>query len=522
MVITIVPMSVYAVESPITVNGTDSRNFTTNNMYKGTEEENPSLEEEVLLRDEFTKHYVDPYGNRYAVVFPEQVHYSENDSWVEIDNTFSLNEATKRYVSNNKKFRTQFSQASDDSQLVTIEDGLYKLSWSISFASAASKDKEQKSFTANKDTLVQRITKVPAQVSEINDAAISKVKNRETVSDLGKAISGIRYNGVFANNVDLRYSVLHGKVEEDVILNSPDGFTSYMLTVDTNGLTAVKCEDNSVAFVTAEGETIFTLGAPWMKDSYVSVSDDIVVTVQQKRDEARIIYTPNSEWLNDVSRVYPVLIDPSFTTRFYTSNYEDTYVYTGDSASTTRPAETTMMVGNMSGKQYYAYVKILNIPDLVGGFGAKEATLNFWTTTTSSPALSVYAVNGNWSPTTITYANQPSSSLIKSNQVGMALGSVSKYSVDLSDWLDLISYEYGFSEYFNSEDWNGFKIGYTTNTTGDYAQICASEYSTSSFRPVITIKYDYWPYGGIENGAVYSFVNSASNKYLTVDKLFEE
>lgn len=518
MIMTMLPVSVYAVDKSATDSKVEEQNYITNNTYKGTEEDFPVLEEETLLRNKFTKHYIDAEGNRYMAVFPEQVHYVENDSWIEIDNTLTLDETAKRYVSNNEKFRTQFSKESDSEQLVTIEDGSYRLSWSISFASSTTTSKEQGSLTKSENANTQKISKSTALVSEVNAAASSKVKNKETISEFGKAISGIRYNGVLGDKVDLRYSVLHGKVEEDVILNSPDGFTSYMLTVDTNGLDAIKREDNSIAFVNAEGETIFTLGAPWMKDSYVSVSDDIEVTVKQKDDVAYIIYAPNLEWLNDESRVYPVLIDPSFTTRFYTSNYEDTYVYTGDSASTTRPTENTMMVGNLSGKQYYAYLKILNIPDLVGGFSADEATLNFWATTTSSPALSVYNVNGDWSPNTITYANQPSASLIKSNQVGEASGSVSKYSVDLTDWLDyILYYYYSLSDYFNSDAWNGFKIGYTTNITGNYTQICSSEYQSTSCRPIITIKYTYWPYDGIEDGAVYSFINSASDKYLTVD-----
>lgn len=73
------------------------------------------------------------------------------------------------------------------------------------------------------------------------------------------------------------------------------------------------------------------------------------------------------------------------------------------------------------------------------------------------------------------------------------------------------------SVFFKTSGWNGFKIGYTTSTSNNYTQIIASENSNVSYRPVMTIKYTYWPSGGIEGGAVYSFVNSASNKYLTVD-----
>ena len=35
------------------------------------------LVEDVSMRDKFTKHYVDEDGTRYAVIFPEQVHYED-------------------------------------------------------------------------------------------------------------------------------------------------------------------------------------------------------------------------------------------------------------------------------------------------------------------------------------------------------------------------------------------------------------------------------------------------------------
>lgn len=518
MIMTMMPFTSFATEQELATNGSvDAQNIIQNNTYAGEEETSPILEEDILLRDAFTKHYVDLDGNYYAVVFPEQVHYLDNESWVEIDNTLSLDQKSKKYVSRNEKFKTQFAQLSDDNQLVIIEDGPYKLSWSIAFASAVNEKKGQSALTVTKEANETKITSVTAKLAEVNSFVNSKVKSKETISEFGKAISGIRYNNVFSDNVDLRYSVLHGKVEEDIILKSPSGFTSYTLTVNTNRLLANKTEDNSVIFVTVEGEVIFKLGAPWMKDFGGAVSDDIDVTVRQEGEVAYITYTPNADWISDEDRVYPILIDPSVTTRYYTSNYEDTYVYTGDSASTTRPTENTMKIGNDSGKQYYAYVKILNIPELIGQGAVQEATLQFWTNTDSAPALDVYQVSGDWSPTTITYSNQPSASLLQTNQVGTPQGSVSAYTVDLTEWVRFIYYEYGLSQFFDSNQWNGFKIGYTTNTTNNYTEICASEYSTYSYRPVMTFKYSYIPFAGIESGSVYSFVNSASNKYLTVD-----
>lgn len=352
--------------------------------YIGEENQNPYLEEDVSLRDKFTKHYIAPDGSRYAVIFPEQVHYAENNSWVEIDNTLSYDITTKQYVSKNEKFKTKFSQASGNHQLVTIEDGDYRLSWSLSFATEIDPSTAKTTASGFADMPNQHIANVNAQILETTDDENTKIRNKDNISQFGKAMSGIKYSGVFNQTVDLRYSVLHGKVEEDIILNSPEGFVSYTMAIKTNGLIAMKQADNCIVFVTSEGETVFTLGAPWMKDSYLSVSDDIEVTVVQNGDIAYITYTPEDKWLKDEARVYPVLIDPSFTTRYYTSNYADTYVYQGDSASITRPTETTMKVGNISGKNYYAYLKILNIPELIGMDSVDNVTLDFWVNTTAS------------------------------------------------------------------------------------------------------------------------------------------
>ena len=499
---------------------------TINGAYTDEDDLVDSFQEDTSMRSEHAKHYVNSSGKRYMVVFPEQVHYLEDDTWKEVNNTLTLDSYKKEYISSNPKFITRFSKEANSSKLVTIEDGNYSLSWAIFFES---NKKETMSSTANASdsatSLQPNAASVSARVAELNEAVTDSVKTQETITQLGKALSNISYSGVFNRSVDLRYSVLHGKVEEDVILNTPDSLSSYTLIIDTHGLMASKLADNTVVFLTSEGKEIFRLAAPWMKDSGIAVSDAIDVSVVQKENTAFITYTPNQEWLQDSSRVYPVLIDPSFTTRFYTSNYEDTYVYSGDSASTTRPTETTMKVGNISGSTYYAYCKIKNIPEFVGGIGYPDnVTFTVWVNTTSSPALSLYQVTGNWSPSTITYANQPGASLITSGITGVVNGSKSKYSFDLTSWLQYsLRDDYGEPLYYNvwdffkSSDWHGFKLGYTTNLTGNYTQIYSSEYPTTSYRPVMTVEYTYWPYGGIENDVVFSFINSASGKYLTVD-----
>ncbi len=517
------PLSAFALESNSAfTNSKDKENSST--LVSDVGDEELGLQEVVSLRDKFTKHYMDEYGNRYAVIFSDSVHYKDDNTWVEIDNSLLPTSDGKKYVSKNNRFKTEFSKSSSDSELVSISDGEYSLSWTVLFEKADGNTANEKTETNKGDietalSAVQGMKKTDGEVnnrSSVEDISPKK-RTKETISDIGKALSGIRYNKVFNNSVDLNYTVLHGKVEEDIILSSKGAFTSYMLKLNTNGLSAIKNSDNSIYFVNDSQEIIFTLAAPWMRDASFSVSDSIAVELFEKNGTTYISYTPNEEWLNDENRVYPVLIDPSFTTYAYTSNCVDTYVYSGDSASSTRPSETYLKVGNISGNTYYAYVKMQNFPDIENMWSIKSASFDFYTYDTGTNSLALYEANSSWSPTTITYANQPSSALIKSGITGVYNGAYSKYSFDLSSFIDDVEYSYsgGFFAYLNSSDFNGFKIAYTTSTQNSSVQIASSEHS--SYRPSMTIEYDYYPYGALEDGAVYNFVNSASGKYLTVD-----
>lgn len=456
------------------------------------------LKEDISFRDKFTKHYIDTDGSRYAVVFPEQVHYQKNNEWVEVNNSLILDSKGERYVSENDVFKADFSKNSTDSKLVTIEEDGYQLSWSIAFSSSHSPS----DMSASANTNAMRIESRVGVLDSVEDNALGKTKDNMT--EMGKTMSGIRYNGVFNDSVDIRYSVLHGKVEEDVILNSPNALTSYTLTINTNGLTAVNEDDGTVRFINAEGEVIFTLDAPWMKDTALAVSHDITVDVFQRGSVAYITYTPDSEWLNDSSRLYPVLIDPSFTSRTYTSNYEDTYVSSAYPYANYQDV-TQLIVGSYANATNYAYLRILNIPAVHTSWEIENATLNVFTNSSSAPTLELRIVGEEWDFEDLDYNNQPISWFLASSSV-QTLYSRNVYRFDLTSSLEEEYYLSEFCEY-------GFRIECTGS---GYSQLFSSEYSNPAVRPVFVIQYSITPDECLEDGAVYSFKNSASNKYMTV------
>ena len=505
----------------------------------GTDESSETLVEDISKRDKFSKHYVSSGGSRYLVVFPEQVHYSDAGEWKEIDNTLSYDSVSKKYTTNNESFTAGFSEASALGELVTVSDGEYTLSWSVKFPTVSA-GAGVGSITADSQVSDMygslSVTPSNAQILDVGASSENAVKTRENIESLGKAISGVRYNSVHGGNVDLRYTVLHGKVEEDIILNSADGFSSYVLVVNTDGLTATAGENGKVSFSDSEGAEIFSIAAPWMKDASGEVSNDIEVAVIQRGETAYINYEPSSEWLTDASRSYPVLIDPSFTTRYYTSNYVDTYVYDVADTELTRVTETSMKVGSADGKTYYPYIKILNVP--FDKMQVEEATFTVYTADPIKDQLALHYISSDWTSqsqlSTITSNTQPTTSLITSaeneyfenaDDPDFDEGEISngKFAFDITTWLNYEVDHYAgtyTNTFFSGSSWNGFKLTYTDSDTSDgytSTDVYSSEHNFAGYRPTLTFKYTYGYYSSFEDGAIYNFKNEASGKYLTVE-----
>lgn len=496
-----IPFAIIAEDNTVTQNANAENTESSEVVENGSE----ALIEDLSKRDKFTKHYAAPGGERYAVVFSEQVHYEENGEWFEVDNRLTLDTVTQRYETANTVFSADFAANAGDDSLVSISDGEYTISWSVLFPTS---NGGHMSATAN------------AQL--INNGESASITTVDNMESMGKASSSLRYNGLGGGNVDLRYTVLHGKVEEDIILNSLDSFSAYMLSVNTGGLTAAVDEYGGVTFSDDDGNVIFTIAAPWMMDANSELSDAIAVEAMQKDDIALIAYTPDRSWLSDPERAYPVLIDPSFTTRYYTNNYVDTYVSEEETTpNLSKSTAVRLKLGKSRGYYNCPYIKILNVPDLVGQFGnIIEAKFNLWIGgyTGLSEAF-LYEVNSSWNVSTITYANQPSSTLITSDELILLdeeWQTLSKYEFDITSWLNNICANHTtLSSYFESDLWNGFKLHLPTTANGNVITAFSSEYTTADHRPTLTIKYSYVPHGCLDDGAVYSFLYTTD--YLSID-----
>ena len=484
--------------------------------------------EDVSMRDEFSKHYVLESGERYAVIFPEAVHYEEDGEWKEVDNRLTYNSLTGKYVSANPKFTTAFAANASATELVSVTSGGYTVSWGISFTENSGSEPVKLSAGAsvtNGNDTAERLSaakaeqaslaKVAAETNQAFDAEEAENVYKNTVTDIGKAASAISYGGSANSAVSLRYSVAHGKVEEDIILRSKSDFTSYTMTVNTGGLLMTAESDGSVSFKTAEGETVFTIDAPWMKDSAYGFSKDIAVTVTQTGNTATVTYTPSAEWLNSEDRVYPVLIDPTLEEEMYSTSFMDTYILSGDSDFTYYENTSTLYVGMSPIGEWTTYIRLTRWPD----FNDQSITITDGNLVMASDYYKNYPINmyettSRWHG--MTNISPPSVSPLSGERFPYYDEDIEQYRYSFDLWLffDNINNMYGtdYSDYIYNHHY-GFMIN-AFNTSADDVTVLDSAESASA-TPMITLGYTIDNNNHFIDYGIYNIRSPLSGMYAT-------
>ena len=299
----------------------------------------PIVEEDVSKRGEYEKHFICKDGSYIAATYPYAVHEKdENGEWVDIDNSlaFKNNRIENQSAVNGVSFAPKAATAG---QLARLEKDGHTLEWSLTGnivkptaqirpaglvgpLPAFEAEETALNATAEAEIEPEEEAKEPLTVEEANEEKMR----------LPKLTSSVLYEDAMGEGIDVRYTVIPGKVKEDIILNQPSGFESYTMHIDAGELTAVKLDDNSVEFQDENNEVIFTIATPYMFDAAGAESFDISVKVEQDEENCTIVFTPDAAWLNASERVYPITIDPQ-NNQDDGANYDDTYVHESDNIS---------------------------------------------------------------------------------------------------------------------------------------------------------------------------------------------
>ncbi|MBQ7969154.1 MAG: DUF3289 family protein [Clostridia bacterium] len=479
------------------------------------------IAEDTSRRGEFEKHYLLSDGSFVAVSYPEAVHYlNENGTWEEVDNRLSLDSKSSRIINEASNFPVSFANSPTSNSLASLMYNGKVFSWGLSATKLENgKMTQLNTFSSNKanivieknDSLVSAHSK---SLSVSNTSVIGKKLNDTDVFTSDKLTGKLGYGNLFedAPELSVEYSVYHNKIEEDIFINAPTDLRAFTMNIQAGGLVARLNDDGSVDFLDENGNMQYRIGIPYMEDANHEVLNDIEVTVNQKGNNYTVTYTPDAEWLTSDARAYPILLDPSITTKEYNSNIIDTYVYEGNTAN--HSAEQRLYYGVKSGKVYRIYIKINNLPNIDANMPVLDATmqLNFVSGTTTGKTAQVYKVSSAWNASTLTYANQPS--ILSSNLLTTCAynSSLSYLTFDLTQDVTALYDE------FQAAVNNGYVVKYGDESTvnPDYNIFHSIESTTTSSRPVITINYGYALPSSLTNGSVYSFQNYGSYSYMTV------
>lgn len=496
MTLTSLPITAFAL--PLASN--EKVSYETNDISQYISEDVYVLAEATEKRGEFEKHYILSDGSMVAVSYPEAVHYiNESGKWEDVDNTFSYDYKSKRYVGGKGNTKFSFTESVSSGALVAIKDKHGTMEWSLGIIRNNKAEKGELSST-----------KAKVGEKNITEKATYSLNETETF-DLPKTVGKIQYDTLFTNSpeISVDYSVYHNKIEEDIYINAPTDLTSFTMDVQIGDLCGIVNKDGSVEFKNEAGEVIYRIGVPYMHDSADSVLNDITVTLDQAGDTCTVTYTPNSEWLNSEDRAYPILFDPSITTSEYNSNITDTYVMQGDTAN--HSSQQTMYVGVKSGSVCRTYIKIGTLPAIDPSMPILSATmtLSLWASSSSGKTVGIYKANSSWNADTITYATQPNSTQLATCAFN---ASDLHYTFNLSNDVSEV-----YDEFLAGANY-GYMLRYLDESTTDpdYNSIYSSEYTTKSYRPVLKIVYGYALPENLQSGSTYSLQNAGSALFVTV------
>ncbi len=196
--------------------------------------------------------------------------------------------------------KVKFANNTNSAKLVKLETGKYKISWTVEAETEngngiekvkLSKEskaalKTNKEITKAKKDKIKNNSKhtieevfdikqeAKKEVEQLKLAKTAKLEENTTVISANAAIqsyncdqiqsvsfaqSNVEYAGAFGEGTTLRYIMTPGRINEEIVLDSYNGFKSYSMIINTDGLAPVVNEFGRVELVDKNGNAMMTM-----------------------------------------------------------------------------------------------------------------------------------------------------------------------------------------------------------------------------------------------------------------------
>ena len=466
------------------------------------------IREATELREESVKHFLCEDGSYIAATYSAPVHYKENGEWKEIDNSLSLDRTTlsesgkPTYTTKAGGLSVSIPQSFSDGQKITARNKGYEIGFGVNanqndvFIKASASVVELGTLSSNTEAVKLDTVKSINNVSTAStlDSSDTEAYNAEIMT-VDNQSSAVTYEKIMPDT-DFEYIVTSNSIKENIVVYEPKSEYTYSFDMDFDGLTPIINSDNSISLTEPNNpdETIFFIEAPYMYDSNGEESIDIEMSLVSNGDEYVMTLVASAEWINDESRAFPVVIDPTIS--LLGSDLNDVFVIDGLFAGSPR-LNNELRVGRNLTNITRTYIKPEMPANIPLGSRINSAVLTLYQDdyyqAPSSEYISVYLYDccnvAAWQPDEISWNNQPYNN---SDNGYLTTTGASCLSEEL---VFPAKKEYNFNISFAVQKWvdgnvnNGLMLVSSDESKKTQIDFVSSRASDSTSRPQISIQY---------------------------------
>ena len=484
---------------------TDKNDIKQENIIQPTNEKSEAhiIGEVIEKREANTKVFRLSDGTYMYAEYPQQIHFKENNKWIDYDNTLieekSEETSNTELVNCKSDIIVKFSKKTNGKKIVQIEKSGYKISWYYTNAQKSTGTIEGGKVVSNNKFFLDKLT------------------------------STVLYKNIY-KNIDLEYVVLPTALKENIILKSNTAQTVFEVEYKANGLIPQQIDKQTVILNTENGDTIYTISAPYMEDANGAYCENVSLELQSvKANKFSIIICLDEAWLKEENRAFPVLVDPVLKTSQDKNATQTAFVSSANPNKCYLASGTSEMgslyVGNISGfGQTESYIKFTSLP--ATSIADKVIDARVYLALRKCEIglnVNVKQLTTNWDPYTVKWSNKPESAPIIKDYMALtpSTDTTQFHSIEITD---LVRGWYS-GEYTNY----GISLS-TDKTTSSKAWFYSIHYTGyTAARPIMTVTFrnmsgyeDYWSYTSLSAGrSGTASVNNYNGNFIFTQPLTE-
>ena len=435
----------------------------------------PIIGEIIEKRTANTKSFRNDDNSVTVATYPYAVHYLEEGTFKEINNTLIPQsqgaEGEVTYRNSGNSVRVSFAENVLRSSLLTVEEGAYRVSFSLK-----ENDKTNSSLTK----------KEMSKTSVAEAADLTKVqKDNNKKMEVEHTQDGVVYKDV-KKNIDLEYILQGADVKENIIIKGKTIDASMSFDLNTENLAVALDDQGNIQLKDLKtGDLKFVIPKPFMYDDNGETSDAVELKLERISDTQVVIrYVPDEAWLNAKGRAYPVVVDPPILSSNSITDIHDTFV---DSADYSDKWQNILLRAGTSsiGGTRRSFIHV-DLPSISSGDMVISAKYCFYTYGYSTTGTNVVKAHQNTSPPNngtyqwTNWNNQPS---YDSRVLDYQTVSTGEYT-----WKDFDVTEAAKEWYQNGNNY-GIALEADDSPTGSNAVFRSSDTSNASIRPSLLIQY---------------------------------